>query len=121
MTFTVTNLVSTKETPGRWKVLNYTKQVLAMILCAALLTSSAGSAVAAEGGSSFYLLGQRGQGAGILPQVEGVFFSVPTYYYSGDASGSDDLPIGGAVSLGLDAKIFLALPTAIWVTPVDRA
>jgi hypothetical protein len=28
----------------------------------------------------------RGQGAGVLPPVEGVFFSLPSYYYSGDAS-----------------------------------
>ncbi len=93
--------------------------------CAALITGMmlcvvpAGSAVAAEGGSSFYLLGQRGQGAAVLPPVEGVFFAVPNYYYSGDASGSRSLPIGGAVSLGLDADIFLTLPTVIWITPAD--
>jgi len=75
--------------------------------------------VAAESGSSFYLLGQRGQGAGILPPVEGVFFSLPNYYYSGDVSASRELPIGGAVTFGLDADVFLTLPTLIWVTPVD--
>jgi len=75
--------------------------------------------VASESGSSFYLLGQRGQGAGILPPVEGVFFSLPNYYYSGDVSASRGLPIGGALSFGLDADVFLTLPTLIWVTPVD--
>ena len=76
-------------------------------------------AFAAEGGSSFYLLGQRGQGAGVLPPVEGVFLAVPNYLYSGDASVSRGLPIGGAVSFGVDADIFLTLPTAIWVTSAD--
>ncbi len=94
-------------------------RVVASIVGAVLLGLSAGSAVAAEGGSSFYLLGQRGQGAAALPPVEGVFFALPTYKYSGDASGSRSLPIGGAVSLGLDADITLLMPTALWVTPVD--
>ena len=83
----------------------------------ALFLSIAGPAIAAEGGSSFYLLGQRGQGAAVLPPVDGVFFSLPTYLYTGDASGSRSLPIGGTVSLGLDADITLLMPTAIWVTP----
>ncbi|MBW2193982.1 MAG: transporter [Deltaproteobacteria bacterium] len=114
---TVMNLATTKGTPRRWKGLNCAKQAVIIIACAALLALSAGSAVAAEGGSSFYLLGQRGQGAAVLPPVEGVFFALPTYYYSGDTSGLE--PIGGAVTLGLDADIFLALPTAIWVTSAD--
>ncbi len=85
---------------------------------AAWLALSVGSAVAAEGGSSFYLLGQRSQGAGILPP-EGAFFSMPTYIYSGDISNAEDLPFGGSLSFGVDADLFLTLPTAIWVTPVD--
>ncbi|WP_167505837.1 SphA family protein [Desulfosediminicola flagellatus] len=64
-------------------------------------------------------MGQRGQGAGILPQMEGIIFSLPTYYYSADASGSGSLPIGGTLSLGLDADVFLALPTVLWLTPFD--
>jgi hypothetical protein len=74
--------------------------------------------VAAEGGSSFYLLGQRGQGAGSLPPVQGVFFALPTYSYSGSASESKSIPLDGELSFGLDVGMFLALPTAIWVTPV---
>jgi len=107
------------ETSRRRKTLNCAKRAVGFIAGAALLALTAGSAVASEGGSSFYLLGQRGQGAGMSPPVEGVFFALPTYYYSGDASGSASLPIGGTVSLGLDADILLLLPTAIWVTPVD--
>jgi len=90
-----------------------------VVAALALLAIPGAPAVAAEGGSSFYLLGQRGQGAGIAPPVEGVFFALPNYYYSGDASGSRSLPIGGAVSLGLDAEVFLTLPTVIWLTPAD--
>ena len=75
--------------------------------------------VGSEGGSSFYLLGQRGQDAGVLPPVEGVFFSLPNYYYSGDASVSRGLPVGGAITFGLDANVFLTMPTAIWVTSAD--
>ncbi len=59
----------------RWMALNCKKLVVG-VASAAWLALSAGSAVAAEGGSSFYLLGQRSQGAGILPP-EGVFFSMP--------------------------------------------
>jgi hypothetical protein len=87
-------------------------------ITAAIIVLSAESVVATEGGSSFYLLGQRGQGAGILPPVEGVFFALPTYYYSGSASNSKSIPLDGELSFGLDVDMFLALPTAIWVTPV---
>jgi len=75
--------------------------------------------IAAEGGSGFYLLGQRGQGAATLPTMEGVFFSMPAYYYSGDASGSQPLEVGGATTLGLDLDLMLVTPTALWMTPVD--
>ncbi len=101
----------------RWMALNCTKLV-AGVVGAAWLALSAGSAVAAEGGSSFYLLGQRSQGAGILPP-EGVFFSMPNYIYSGSDSSSEALEFGGSLAFGVDADSFLTLPTAIWVTPVD--
>lgn len=81
------------------------------------ITLDAGSVGAAEGGTSFYLLGQRGQGAAVLPPVEGVFFSMPTYRYSGDASATGSLPIGGSAALGIDADVTLLMPTILWVTP----
>jgi hypothetical protein len=112
-------MIAVKRELKRWRGLNCAKQTVMIIVCAVLLGLPSGSAIAAEGGSSFYLLGQRGQGAGILPPVEGVFFSLPTYYYSGDASSSENLSFGGAASLGVDADLFLAMPTAIWVTPAD--
>lgn len=93
-------------------------KLLSSIVGAAFLAVSAGSAFAAEGASSFYLLGQRGQGAAVLPP-EGLFFSAPNYFYSGDIGGSEDLPFGGSLAFGVDVDTFLTLPTAIWVTPVD--
>lgn len=94
------------------------RTVSLVILAALAAFAPVGNAKAAEGGTSFYLLGQRSQGAGTLPP-EGVFFSVPNYAYSGDASGSASLPFGGSLAAGIDADIFLTLPTAIWVTPAD--
>jgi len=96
----------------------YFVKFLSSIIGAAFLAFPAGSAFAAEGGSSFYLLGQRSQGAAVLPP-EGVFFSAPNYFYSGDAGGSEDLSFGGSLAIGVDADLFLTMPTAIWVTPVD--
>jgi hypothetical protein len=118
MTITVMNLVAAKEKPRCLKNLNCAKQAMTIVVCMMLLVLSAGSVLAAEGGSGFYLLGQRGQGAGVLPP-EGVFFSLPTYYYSGDASNSEELPFGGTLDQGIDAEILLVMPTAIWVTPVN--
>jgi len=95
------------------------KQNLLCVMCLmCLLVVMTGPTYAAEGGSGFYLLGQRGQGAGVLPP-EGVFFSMPTYYYSGDASNSEELPFNGTADLGIDAELLILLPTAIWVTPVN--
>ena len=85
----------------------------------ALLALTGGSAFAAEGGTSFYLLGQRGQGAAIRPPVEGVFFALPNYVFSASVSGSQALDIGGAITTGLDADICVTMPTAIWVTPAE--
>lgn len=49
----------------------------ALIAITALTTIPNRSAIAAEGGSGFYLLGQRGQGAAVLPTaVEGALLAV---------------------------------------------
>jgi len=109
MTNKAMNLAATKKMPIRWKGLNGKKQAMKIIVCAVLLALSAGSAFAAEGGSGFYLLGQRGQGAGVLPP-EGVFFSLPSYYYSGDASNSEERPGGRCRDLHRDAHSHLGDP-----------
>jgi hypothetical protein len=95
--------------------------VVAALATGLLLAGSIGPAAATEGGGSFYLPGQRGQNAAGLIPVEGVFFALPNYFYSGDTSGSRQLPIGGALALGVDADLFLTLPTVIWATPVEVA
>ena len=118
MTIAVMNFVATKEKPSHLKDLNLAKQAVTIVVCAVLLVLAAGSAFAAEGGMGFYILGQRGQGAGVLPP-EGVFFSLPSYYYSGDASNSEELPFNGTATLGVDAELLIVMPTAIWVTPLD--
>jgi hypothetical protein len=83
-----------------------------------LLLLTGGSVIAAEGGTSFYLLGQRSQGAAMLPP-EGVFVSAPNYFYSGDFSRRKNLEIGGALVAGADVDLYLSTPTVIWVTPVE--
>ena len=67
----------------RCRMARYFVNLLSSIVGAAFLAFPAGSAFAAESGSSFYLLGQRSQSAAVLPP-EGLFFSVPSYFYSGD-------------------------------------
>jgi len=102
----------------RCRMARFFVNLLSSIVGAAFLAFPAGSAFAAESGSSFYLLGQRSQGAAVLPP-EGLFFSVPNYFYSGDIGDSEDLPIGGSLAFGVDFDLFLTMPTSIWVTPVD--
>ena len=92
-------------------------RLLSSVVGAVFLVFQAGSAFAVEGASSFYLLGQRGQGAAFLPP-EGLFFTAPNYLYGGGSEDSEDLPFGGSLAFGVDANIFLTLPTAIWATPL---
>lgn len=96
-----------------------TLSVALLVAIAALTTIPNQSTFAAEGGAGFYVLGQRGPGAAALPTVEGVFFSMPAFYYSGDVSGSQPLEVGGAATLGLDLDLKVVMPTAMWMTPVD--
>ena len=90
----------------------------ALIAAVAVFVMPTNPVIAAEGGSGFYLLGQRGQGAAFLAP-EGVSFLLPTYYYSGDVSGSQPLEVGGAATLGLDLDLQLVMPTALWMTPIE--
>jgi hypothetical protein len=85
----------------------------------ALPAIHAGPANASEGGTSFYLLGSGGPGNAILPPVEGVFFDNMFYHYSGRASVSRELPIGGKVVAGLDADIPANFTTLVWVPSTD--
>ena len=72
-----------------------------------------GPAVAAEGAASFYLLGQRGNFAAVTPPP-GLYFQFDEYVYSGDAGASLAVPAGGELNAGLEADVYLSLPTLAW-------
>jgi hypothetical protein len=55
----------------------------ALITAVAVFVVPSQPVIAAEGGSGFYLLGQRGPGAAVLPPVEGVFFRCPLTFTAG--------------------------------------
>ncbi|WP_321345488.1 transporter [Breoghania sp.] len=71
---------------------------------------------AAENGVGFYLLGSKGPLAGVLAPP-GVYFQNDVYIYSGSASASRDLPIGGRIVANVDATAYLDLATGLWVLP----
>jgi hypothetical protein len=89
------------------------------IACLMVPAIQAGPAHASEGGTSFYLLGSGGPGNAVLPPVEGIFLDTMFYYYSGRASGSRKLPIGGKVVAGLDADIIANFTTLVWVPSTE--
>ena len=74
---------------------------------------------AVEGGSGFYLLGSKGSLAGVLAPA-GNYLAVDTYYYSGDISQTEELPVvGGDLEVGLDADVFVAITTALHVSDLE--
>ncbi|RST87406.1 transporter [Aquibium carbonis] len=83
---------------------------LAVVLCAS-------PALAAEGGSSFYLLGSKTTMGGYLPPV-GVYGVVQNYFYTGSAD-IDFETAGVSLSGGIDADAYVALPTVLWVTGAE--
>jgi hypothetical protein len=80
-----------------------------------------GPAQAAEKGTGFYLLGSKGPGAGILPQLPGIYFENDFYYYSGDLGGGKRLPTGGDVAVGLRGQVALEFPLVLVVLPEEIA
>ncbi|WP_170844813.1 SphA family protein [Aliiruegeria lutimaris] len=62
-----------------------------------------GTAIADEGGVSFWLPGQYGSFAAIPPETG---FSMPlvTYAYSGDVSTGQEIDLGGEIRLGINAR-----------------
>jgi hypothetical protein len=74
---------------------------------------------AVEGGSGFYLLGTKGSLAGVLAPA-GNYFAVDTYYYSGDISQTEALPIvGGDLEVGLDVDVFVAIASVLHVSELE--
>lgn len=92
-----------------------------LIGCGLALAGAAwgGQAAASESGTSVYLLGSGGPGAAVVPPLEGVFLAVTQYYYSGDAGGDKQFPIGGSLVAGLDATVNATFPTLLWVPSTD--
>lgn len=87
------------------------------VLALAGLTLGETSAMAAEGGSGAYLLGIRGQGAGITPPP-GIFLSDQVVIYSGDTNAR--IPFeDGSVGLNVEANPIVNIPTLLWVTPAE--
>lgn len=91
-----------------------------LIACsAAAWVATAGQpASATEGGTSLYVPGIRGPGAGIVPPP-GFYFENDIYSYSGRLSAARQTQIGGAVvaNVKVEARVDFATPT--WVTPVE--
>jgi len=92
------------------------------LICAGVLlcTLHTDTARAAEGASSFYLLGSKNAQAGIIPPP-GVYVQNDDYYYGGSASGGGAFAIGDVtVQAGfeVDADAYYKLLTPLVVTPL---
>ncbi|RYI02375.1 MAG: transporter, partial [Acetobacteraceae bacterium] len=85
-----------------------------LILVFALLAARPG--LAAEGATSFYLLGLHGPLAAVAPPP-GVYFQNDAYIYSGRVNRTETLPFLGRVTAGARADVYLDLPTLLWQTP----
>ena len=68
--------------------------------------------VAAEGGNGFYLLGQRGSRAAVLPPP-GTYLRFDGYGYSG--SQADPIALGGGVDMDTEVDAILPVVTAAWL------
>ena len=74
------------------------------------------AALAVEGATGFYLLGSKGSLAGVVPPP-GVYLQSDSYYYTGDASASRTLNIGGNIVADVQADAFYEVATGMWVMP----
>lgn len=73
-------------------------------------------ASAAEHGTGVYLMGSKGPMAGVVPGP-GLYFQNDLFYYSASAGGSEPLPMGGKIGVGIKARALIDVPTLIWSTP----
>ncbi|MGX1307093.1 hypothetical protein AB7M35_001813 [Amorphus suaedae] len=101
---------------GRRAGARYVTAVLAIAAITAI-AGQAGRAQAAESGTGFYLLGTRAALAGVVPPP-GVYIQNDLYLYSGSASASRDLPIGGRIVADVEATAAIDLLTGLWSTKV---
>lgn len=103
-----------------FRMMHRLRSVLPLTLLGFLIACS-GSALAAENGTGFYLLGSKGPGAGMLPQLPGIYYENDFYYYSGDLGGGKRLPTGGDVAVGVHGQVALEFPLFLIVVPEDIA
>jgi hypothetical protein len=92
-----------------------------VLVAGALLFASATSAHAVDQARNVYLLGSRASLlSGALPGP-GSYFQNDAYFYTGQAAGNIQLPLGGLLAADVEARVVaLELPTGIHVfeTPV---
>lgn len=94
-----------------------TKRNWLFVEVAAFAVVLATPALAAEGGTSFYLLGSKTTMGGYLPPA-GAYGVVQNYAYTGSAD--IDFQSGGVrLSGGIEADAYFAMPTALWVMDQD--
>ncbi len=112
----IRTVLRTKTSSARKSKLVH-KLLAALIGVAAAAVSGllATPAQAAENGTSFFLGGNKGPMAGATPPP-GLFVSNNVYIYSGSASPSLEIPVGGKIVAGVDADLVLDMPTLLWVT-----
>jgi hypothetical protein len=80
-----------------------------------------GSAHAAEGGASLYLLGSGGPDAAVMPPLVGVYVDTTGYYYDGSGGGGKEFEVGGNVVANLRARIAADFTTVVWVPTTNFA
>lgn len=91
------------------------RAAIAAIAFAVTLGVTVDRVEAAESATGFYLLGSKTSMAGFIPPP-GTYVSNTNYYYAGSADV--DLNIGGlTLSGGIDADVYINMPTALWVAP----
>ena len=78
------------------------------------------SAKAAENGKGMYLLGSKNSMAGAVPPP-GFYFTSETYFYSGKAAPSLEIPDAGRIVAGVQADVILEVPIGLWVAPQQVA
>ncbi len=81
-----------------------------------LATFAATPGYAAEGATSFYIMGLHGPLAAVAPPP-GVYLQNDTYIYGAQVSRTENLPFAGRVTAGAKADVYLDLPTLLWQIP----
>jgi len=79
---------------------------IAMSISSSAILFGVASAKAAEVGKGMYLLGSKNSMAGVVPPA-GFYFTSETYFYSGKAAPSLEIPDAGRIVAGVQADVIL--------------